>query len=66
MKIVLSKFIKKLFDKHRDHDTVYTFSKEASEVYRNFSHEIVTKMNKQLQEDIMVQDMCKDGKIFIR
>ena len=58
---------KEIFEKHNAQCTIYTFSTKAKEVYQNFSDEIVIKMNKQLQEDIMVQDnMSKDRKIFIR
>jgi hypothetical protein len=58
---------KEIFERHSTESTVYKFSTKAKEVYQQFSDEIVTKMNKQLQEDIMVQDnMSKDRKIFIR
>ena len=58
---------KEIFEKHKEHGTANTLSKKARGVYQNFSDEIVTKMNKQLQEDIMVQDnMSKDPWIFIK
>ena len=46
--------------------TTYKFSTDAKEVYQKFSDEIVTKMNKQLQEDMVKDNMSKDRKIFVR
>lgn len=58
---------KEIFEIHATQSRVYKFSTKAKEVYEEFSDEIVTKMNKQLQEDIMIKDnMSKDRKIFIR
>jgi hypothetical protein len=45
----------------------YTFAPEAKVLYQEFSDEIVQQMNKQLQEDVIVEDnMSKDRKIFVR
>ena len=58
---------KEIFKIHNTAGSTYKFSTAAKEVYQRFSDEIVTKMNKQLQEDIMVKDnMSKDRKIFVR
>ncbi len=45
----------------------YTFAPEAKVVYEKFSDEIVQQVNRQLQEDVIVEDnMSKDRKIFVR
>ena len=45
----------------------YKFSTEAKKVYEDFSDEIVAEMNRQLEEDVIVEDnMSKDRKIFVR
>ena len=45
----------------------YTFGVQARKVYEAFSDDIVNEMNRQLQEDVIVEDnMSKDRKIFVR
>jgi hypothetical protein len=57
---------KTIYDFHSE-PRKYRFSPEAKSVYENFSDEIVTEMNRQLQEDIIVEDnMSKDRNIFVR
>ena len=43
------------------------FGTEARKVYERFADEIVTEMNRQLQEAVITENnMSKDRKIFIR
>ena len=45
----------------------YEFFVPAKEIYEIFSDEIVEEMNRQLAEDVVIQNnMSKDRKIFIR
>ena len=52
---------KEIFKIHNTAGTIYKFSAAAKEVYQKFSNEIATKMNKQLQEGIMVKNNMSKG-----
>lgn len=57
---------KSIYDQHLK-DTTYTFDEEARSLYVQFSNNIVQEMNKQLEEQIILQDnLSKDRKIFLR
>ena len=56
---------KEIFKIHNTAGTIYKFSAAAKEVYQKFSNEIATKMNKQLQEGIMVKNNMSKG-LFIK